>query len=360
MRKVSLVGLDKTFLDFLSSQKPTTRSVYKCFLKRIAEFTGMSGEQLLASKRADKSFECERKAIEFKLWMKARDYSDNSADTAVNTLRSFFDYYRTPLVFTQGETRKLGTKAKRVTRDYMLTNEDISKMVFVGNLREKYVILAGKSFGLRVGDFCSFTYGTFRSINLNTEAPVFIGETQTEKEGVIAFPFIDSDSLPIIKAVLDSNKSKPDSERIITVQEEELTTMMQQLAAKASINLGGKHLRFHCLRKYLIDRLSSMMSESKWKQVVGKAISEDAYVSSLDLRDSYSKVMKLTTCINTNGNGKVSHLAEEVEVLKKAVLLYKVSIQLLLRNSGYKGTYEEFLTDVEEEAEAQSHEGEPE
>jgi hypothetical protein len=139
---------------------------------------------------------------------------------------------------------------------------------------------------------------------------------QTEKEGVIAYPFVDSDALPVVKAIIEGTRDKSDNERIITVQEEELTTMMQQLAARANINLGGKHLRFHCLRKYLIDRLSSMMSESKWKQIVGKAISEGAYVSSLELRESYTKVMKLTTCI-TNGNGKVSRLDQDVQELKK-------------------------------------------
>ena len=327
--KESLKGLDKTYIDFLSSQKTSTRNTYKSFLRRISEFTNMTGEQVLASKKADKGFEWERKAIEFKQWMKQQGYSDNSAETAINTLRSFFDYYRTPLTFTQTETRKLNTKAKRVTKDYMITNEDIAKLVFVGNLREKYVILAGKSFGLRVGDFCSLTYGCFRSINLNAEVPIYMGETQTEKEGVIAHPFIDSDALPVIKAMLDANTSKPDNERIITVQEEELSTMMQQLAVKANINLGGKHLRFHCLRKYLIDRLSSMMSESKWKQIVGKAISEDAYVSSLDLRESYTKVMKLTTCINGNGNGKVSKLSEEVTKLQTEVKNQQEEIKTL-------------------------------
>jgi CRISPR/Cas system CSM-associated protein Csm2 small subunit len=183
---------------------------------------------------------------------------------------------------------------------------------FVGNLREKYIVLLGKSFGLRAGDFVTLTYGCFRSINLDDETPIFIGEFQTQKEGVTAYPFIDSDALPILKAVLDSNKNKPNDERIITVSEDELSSIIQSLAVKANINLGGKHLRFHCFRKWLIDRLSSMMSESKWKQIVGKAISEGAYVSNFELKESYSKAMKLTTVL-LNGNGKVSKKVEEME-----------------------------------------------
>ena len=317
-KQISFEGLDKTVIDFLSSQKIGTQHTYKCLFRQILEFTGMTGQQLLESKKADKNFEWERKIIEFKQWMKqkksrnGKNYSDNAVGTAVNTLRSFFDYYRTPLLFNQNETRRLNGKAQRVTRDYMLTNDDLAKMVFVGNLREKYIVLLGKSFGLRAGDFVTLTYGYFRSINLNSEAPVFIGEFQTQKEGVTAYPFIDSDALPILKAVLDSNKNKADSERIITVKDDELSSIIQNLAKKANISLGDKHLRFHCFRKWLIDRLSSMMSESKWKQIVGKAISEGAYVSSFELKESYFKVMKLTTVL-TNGNGKVSKQVEEMQ-----------------------------------------------
>lgn len=305
----NLNGFDKILIDFLDAQKASTRKTYKCFLKKVLEYTGMTGQQILDSKKADKDYEWEKKAIGFKQWLKAQknlqgiNYSDNAANTAINSLRSFFDFYRTPLVFSQNENRKLNGKAHRVTRDYMLTNEDIAKMVFVGNLREKYICLVGKSFGLRAGDFASLTYGTFRSVNLDCEAPIFLGEFQTEKEGVLAHPFIDSDALPVVKAVLDANKDKPNSERIITVHDDELSSILQSLGVKANINLGGKHLRFHCFRKWLIDRLSSMMSESKWKQIVGKAISEDAYVSSFELKESYSKAMKMTTVL-TNGNGK--------------------------------------------------------
>lgn len=314
----NLNGFDQVFIDFFDAQKASTRKTYKCFLKKVLEYTGMTGQQILESKKADKNFEWEKKALEFKQWLKKQkttqgtNYSDHAAKASIASLRSFFDFYRTPLVFSQNENRKLNGKATRVTKDYMLTNEDIAKMVFVGDLREKYIVLVGKSFGLRAGDFASITYGTFRSVNLDCEAPIGIGEFQTEKEGVTAYPFIDSDALPLVKAVLDANKNKANGERIITVHDDELSSILQSLGTKANINLGGKHLRFHCFRKWLIDRLSSMMSESKWKQIVGKSISEDAYVSTFELKESFSKAMKLTTVL-TNGNGKVSKKVEEME-----------------------------------------------
>jgi hypothetical protein len=71
------------------------------------------------------------------------------------------------------------------------------------------------------------------------------------------------------------------------------------------------------------------MSESKWKQIVGKVVSEEAYVSSFELKECYAKAMKLTT-IGTNGNGKVTRLIEEVEGLSHKVNEKEKVIELLL------------------------------
>jgi integrase len=322
-KAINWTGYDQTCIEFLTSQKSGTRQTYKAYLRLVLEFTGMTGLQILESKKKDTTYYWEKKVIEFKQWMKERTYkegtkySDNAVNTAITALRSFFDYYRTPLLLSQSEKRKLNGKARRTTADYMLTNDDVSKMAFVGDLREKYIVLLGKSIGLRAGDFIGITYGMFRSINLEQEPPIFLGELQTQKEGVTAYPFIDADALPTVRAIVDANRNN--DERVITVQEEELSTTIQRLAKKANINLGDKHLRFHCFRKYLIDRLATYTaSESKWKQIVGKSISEDAYVTSFQLREIYREIMKFTT-INTNGTGKISALVKQMDEVNKQV-----------------------------------------
>jgi hypothetical protein len=334
-RTDDFTGLDDVCIKFLKQQNHSTQLTYKSFLKIVLEFTGMTGQQILESKKADKNNEWEQRVLDFKQWMKEKNFSDNTTKSAITTLKSFFNCYRTPLLFNQSEKRKLNGRAQRVTQDYELSNEDITKMISVGDLRERYIILLGKSLGLRVSDFTTLTYGTFRSINLNQEPPIYIGKLQTEKEGVTAFPFIDSDVLPIVKSILDINKDKPNDKKIITVQNEELSTILQTLATKAGINLGGKHLRFHCLRKYLCDRLSINTSDSKWKQIVGKAVSEDAYVSPLELREIYLKAMKYTT-ISTNGNGKVTKLSEELTELRNKINKQNAIIDALFENSTKK------------------------
>jgi len=250
-------------------------------------------------------------------------------------IRGFFAYNEIPFMFTRGDSKRLAER-NRKTEDYLFDKQDLSKMAMVGNLKDRYILLVGKSVGLRAGDFVNFTYGKFRGLKLDSDAPIFIGATVTQKERVPAYPFLDSDALPIVKAILEANQDKPNNEYILMtrskkkhntlqkMQDSELSYILQSLAKKAKIQNGSKRIRFHCLRKYLSDRLSSAMSESKWKQIVGKKISEGAYISADSLREDFLKAMP-NIAISTNGsNGKVLELEKKVDDLNQMVEFYRV------------------------------------
>jgi hypothetical protein len=336
VRTANWAGFDEASTKFLTSQNHQTQLTYKSIFKLAQRYFNMTGQEMLDSKKTDKTYEWEKRVVDLKAWVKTQRnnkgelYSDSAASTAVNCIRSFFDYYRLPLVFNQHESRKIGGKNKRKTQDYMLTNADLPKMIYFADLEKKYVVSMGKSVGLRINDFLGFTYGTFRSLNLNDPAPVFMGEILTGKERVPAYPFIDADALPIVKTVLEANRDKSNDERVITVKDEAVNAMLQDLAVKSGIQLGGKHLRFHCFRKYLIDRLSACMSESKWKQIVGKAVSEDAYVSSFELRNCYIKTMELTTVCSPIVD---SNLQKELDSLKTKLESKEKIIEALAESS---------------------------
>jgi hypothetical protein len=201
--------------------------------------------------------------------------SENYAVGSIMTIRGFYAYYRMPLMFRKQESRKLGEK-NRTTTDYLFDKEDLAKMALAGNLKERYVLLVGKSVGLRASDFLRFTYGNFRCLKLDNEAPLALGETKTKKESVKAYPFLDSDAIPIVKQMLESNKDAKDSDRILNDTEDNLSVILQTLCKKAGMEIDdhgtihGKRVRFHCMRKFLIDRLSATSSESQWKQIVQK------------------------------------------------------------------------------------------
>jgi len=311
--------LDSVYMAFLDIYPKRTKFTYSGNIKLWFEFIGMNGQEIIDKKKEDKEFFFEKKILEFKNWLLNRGFSENTVKTAIGTVRAFFSYHRVPLNLTRQEGKRL-SKAKRVTNDYALQLEDIQKMAMIGSLKEKLVLLLGKSLGLRASDFNSLTFGVLRAINLDSESPIPLmpNGLVTIKEGVLAFPFIDNDALEVVRLWLETNRDKPNHARILDVKPEELTVILRNLTRRANIQTGDQIVRFHCLRKFLCDKLSNVMSESKWKQIVGKQISEGAYISSDLLKEDYKKVLQYTL-INKLSNGKISTIQETVDLMLQAL-----------------------------------------
>ena len=303
---------DKFVDEFLDSQtKSGTFKTYKTQMKQYLEFTAKTGQQLIDEKKSDKTFAVENSLLGYRKHLLNKGKSENYAVGSVMAIRSFYDYYRSPLLFRRNESRKL-TEKSRTTTDYLFDKEDLAKMALAGNLKERYVLLVGKSIGLRASDFLNLTYGTFRSVKLDNEAPLSLGEINTKKESVKAYPFLDSDAIPIVKAWLESHKDAKDTDRILNDTEDNLSVILQTLSKKSGMEIEngavhGKRIRFHCLRKFLIDRLSATSSESQWKQIIGKSIDESAYVSQDQLHGVFQRAMR---DLLLNGNGKTKKLIE--------------------------------------------------
>lgn len=300
--------------EWLNSQKLSTRTTYRAYWLRFHEFTGLSGSEILASRAKDKNFAWERKVIEFKNWLTEKGYSTYTSTAATMAVRSFFEYHRSHLEFRPQESSKIAKRA-RTTEDYRFSLADLAKMDAVGDLTEKYVLRAGKSFGLRAGDFLRLARGDIEPYVNKGEAPISIGGYATKKEGITAYPFIDADFLPILRLRLDGmirdGLTKPTDRMLPYGYEVQLSRVIKRLVTRAGINTGNAKTRFHCMRKFLIDRLSSHMSESKWKQIVGKSISESAYVSPDSLREDYARAMPEMTF------AKATELEERVKDLEK-------------------------------------------
>ena len=303
--------------NWYSCLKASSVRIYERGWTYFKEYMDKSAEEILAEKKANNDF-YKTKIFQFKDWlMKTKRLSPNTARTATGVVRGFFNFYNTPIHMHNKEKQRLD-KASRTTTDYKFTRKDIAKMVLVSNLPEKYVILFGKSVGLRANDFLKFTFGDFRKLDLEQDAPIYMGEYNTQKKGVKCNPFIDSDSLPVIKAIIESNKDRDNKDRIITKRASELSVILQRISEKANLETGNDRVRFHNLRKWLITRLSATMSESSWKQIVGKQISEGAYVSTQLLHTAYKNALKDLSVMN-GGNGhsaKFEKLKEENNTLR--------------------------------------------
>ena len=321
--------------EWLTAQKKSSESAYAYRWKLFLEFTGKTGAEILASRQSDKDFFWEKKTLDFKTWMlEEKKAAPHSAKGAATAVRSFFAYHRTGLVFRRQEKTSL-KKSSRITEDYHFQLDDFAKMVAVSDLEEKYIITAGKSFGLRAEDFLKIKRGDLAPY-IDREPPISIGELPTNKEDVKAFPFIDPDAKPVIKLLLEKmdreGRTKP-TEKMLTYKDDiQLSRVLQRVVKKAGINVGDKEVRFHLLRKFLTDHLSSHMSESKWKQVVGKQISEGAYVSADSLREDYARVMP-ETCFSYQKSADIEKLAKKQALLAmtKAWGMSEVELKALFR-----------------------------
>jgi integrase len=288
---------DKATSEWINSLKKSTRGNYQTHWNYFMEYVGMTGDQILADRETDKEHKWERLVLQFKQWlMDEKGLAQSTATSGAMVARGFFSYHYQPLKYRRTESKRLSEKTQK-TEDYFFTREDLKRMVDVADLTEKYIVVAGKSFGLRSGDFLQLTRGDVEPY-IDRPVPISIGKIGTGKEKVPAYPFIDSDAQPIIKLMLGQmdrkGRTKP-THRILTYKwEKELSQTLKRLARKAGINYGNKRVRFHCLRKFLTDRLSDVMSESKWKQIVGKKIDEKAYVSINQLREDYMRAMSET------------------------------------------------------------------
>ena len=254
--------------------------------------------------------------------------ADNSIQGYVSGVRSFFSYNRLDLNLTTQQKRLIGKKARLVKHDYRLSLTDIVKMAEVGTPQERFILLAGKDLGLRTIDFINLNQGDFARVvdqNKDNESPYSFGETYTQKEGVSAFPFLTTDGLEASRVwlqVLETKGLRDDKKPMLTINKKELTTNLRRLAQKAGINTHGQRIRFHILRKFLADKLSLKMSESKWKQIIGKQIDESAYISSIDLREGYASVLdriQIPTNKGTN-HTRLKQIEQELKVTIKTLV----------------------------------------
>lgn len=325
---------DLATTEWLNSQKKSTRAAYKSSWLHFLEYTGLTGDQILADRKTDKNFKWEKQVLAVKTWLvETKGQAENTAKAVTTAARSFFAFHRLGLEFRKPEKARL-KEAHAKSEDYRFSVADLQKMFNVANLTEKYVLTVGKSFGLRAGDFMKLARGDLEAY-IDREPPISIGALNTQKEGVKAHPFIDADAQPIIKLMLEKmtreGRTKPSEKMLTYTHKMQLSRVLKRLVQKAGLNVGNKNVKFHCLRKFLIDHLSSYMSESKWKQLVGKSISEAAYVSPEGLRQDYARVTS-ETCFSTPT--QLIELQKRQEAVEKIVSGLTVEQKELMERHG--------------------------
>jgi hypothetical protein len=243
--------------------------------------------------------------VNFHRWLKKQPMqrgrgmmSDNTVKTLTNSLRAYFVHIGAPLSLSKIQKEELVKVESTPRVDYPFNLNVKARLLVVADPLEEYVICAGVSFGLRIGDFLKITRGMLEPL-LDQEVPIKLPPIQTKKKGVKAYPFIDKDCLQAVKRLLKEmereEKTKSD-DRMCSLTAFETNYLLKKLFERAGIETGDYSVRFHILRKFLTDKLASVCASDKWKHFVGKSASSP-YVSS-EGREAYKKVMEFT---NVNG-----------------------------------------------------------
>jgi len=252
-------------------------------------------------------------------------------------VRGYLRHIGASLSLSKTQKRELIKVESRPNIDYPLNLRVKEQLIRVADPIENYIVCAGVSFGLRIGDFLKITRGMLEPL-LDNAVPIQLPETQTGKEGVPAYPFIDRDAYDAIKElleVMDRDGRTDSDEPMLKLQTanlgHEANGILKDLFDRAQIPTGDYVVRFHILRKFLTDQLASVCVEDKWKHFVGKK-TRSPYVSA-EGREAYKKVMQFT-CVNGNRlRGRDTRLDVVEQRLKT---LQSQIASLTTENKGYR------------------------
>ena len=267
----------------------------------------------------------------FILWIESIGNSHNSAVVQAATVKSFFKYHREPLQ-VQGRIRFRETKK----RYHAYNKDELVKMVQVGDLEEKAIILLGVQLGIRVGDFVSLKRKPILEAyqDSNGDFPLEF-EVETEKEGVISIGHISKEVYETLqlywKSVPESEYVFPSNNGRAYISEQRANDVLKNTWLKAFPERSDAKIRFHELRSYKISALSNAGINS-WhvQKMTGKKVSPDinTYLTGVNLKDDFKKSEQALTPTQTTNNNH-SRFEKEIEDLRGSLTSYALENKVL-------------------------------
>lgn len=202
------------------SYQKVCRDIFLRFLKFLKEkegFDNPTGDLILKQHKENRKSDDNKTKYyfddlipKFSQWLlENRDITHNSAVNLAVPIKGFFKYHREPLNVQPSDMTRIRETRKKF---HMFTQDELSKMVRVGNIQEKAVILLGKDLGIRNGDFSALKRQPLLEAykDQNGEFPIEF-QIETEKEGVMSVGHVSEETW---QALNDYWVNVPESEFI--------------------------------------------------------------------------------------------------------------------------------------------------
>lgn len=311
---------------------------YKDRMNNFLEFMGLTDSEFVEGyKRAKDRHEWARrmgfKAVAFYNHRIKKGYATNTARAEVSTVRAFCRDNCTTLIVPR---RKIA-KARRAKGEHEFTREELAKMFYVADVRDKAILSTAISLGYSIQDFSQLPRNLIESLVKKAieEKMDFIGfDYERKKTHVEARSHLTPEARESLKAWFEytdrkrESQGKPKSEWVWCngnnghLSDQALNDVIKSLIAKANITTTGK-IRFHLLRKFLTNALHDA-GFSSWevKRIIAKEIptSDATYLQGLSRKvsEKFPQVynyIRLTGYVNKNSL-RVEELEQKMQQME--------------------------------------------
>jgi len=341
---------------------------HKDRLNNFFEFLGLTDSEFMEGyKRAQDKHEWAKrigfKVIAFYNNRIAKGYATNTARAETSTVRAFCRDNCTTLIVA----RKKIAKAKSAKGEHEFTREELAKMFYVADVRDKAILSTAISLGFSAEDFAELSRDLIESlVNKALEQKIdFIGfDYERKKTGVESRSHLTPEARDSLKAwfeYIDTKRGQKSTWVWCNSNDNHLTTqaindVIKALVLKANITTTGK-IRFHLLRKFLMNALhDAEFSTWEVKRAIGKEIptTDETYLTGLSRKVSEKfhevyEYIRLTGYANKNAL-RIEELEQKIvqlEVKLEGLLIENQALHSIIERAIPKQTLTNVVRDLE-------------
>ena len=242
----------------------------------------------------------------------------NSIHSIITAVRAFYSSQKEQVRNLKGKVVEVeGAKG-----EHIFSLDDLRAIYAVADLRNKAIVALSESLGWEASPFLDLDKAFVESLvkRARSQNVDFIGFDWTrEKENAIQYGILNPMAILSLENYLAKlNKENPNQEKLFDLTGVALNDVLKKLCEDANIALIGK-VRFHLLRKFLMDSLSDAgLNSFEVKLIMGKTIpiTDETYLRTLK-KSAFEKYKKaypnhLSLSVHANGAAKYNILVDLV------------------------------------------------